>query len=182
MEATPEAHHFKFLGIRFGQTDGGLDGLCTTAVELCLGQFAGRQRGDQLQQLGTVFRRKTADDHFADLFLQGRHELWMGVPEAGDSDPRIEIEIAIPVHVRQGRASAMGHGQTRELGNTLDTGGEKFLLGSKESQRLCAGYSRHTILRVLLLCHTLPLEVMHYTVARSSASIDRGKASYDVRG
>src|SRR5262249_1451837 len=171
MEAAPEAHDFKFLGIRLGQADGGLDGLSTTTVELRLSQFTRRQRSDQLQQLGTVFRRKTADNHFANLFLQGRDELWMRVPKASDGDPGVEIEIVVAINVRQSGTGAMGHGQTRELGNALDAGREKFLLSSKEGERRRARDSRYTIRRVLLLGHTLPLEVMHYIVARSSAII-----------
>src|SRR5437763_4039313 len=136
METAPETDDFKFLGIRLGQADGGLDCLSPAAVELRLGQFAGCQRGDQLQQLGTVFRRKTADDYFTNLFLQRCDELRMRVPETGDSDPGVKIEIAVSINVCQGRPGAMGHGQTSELSNTLNAGRKKFLLGSKDGKRL----------------------------------------------
>ena len=75
MEATPETHHLEFLGVRFRQADGRLNRLRPTAVELRLGEVARGERGNQFKQLRPVFRRKTADDDFANLGFQRRHEL-----------------------------------------------------------------------------------------------------------
>ena len=164
MEAAPETHHLEFLGVRFRQADGRLNRLRPTAVELRLGEVAGGEGGNQFEQLGAVFRRKTADDDFADLGFQRRHQFWMRMPEAGDRDPGVEIDIAIAVDVRQCRAFAVGHGQTRELGNTLDARREELLLGGKEGNRLWARHSGYTSNCVLLLGHTPSFEGHTLTV------------------
>src|SRR5262245_799610 len=154
MEAAPETHHLEFLGVRFRQADGRLNRLRPTAVELRLGEFAGGEGGNQFEELRAVFRRKTADDNLADLGFQRRHQFWMRMPEAGDRDTGIEIDITVAVNVRQRCAFAMGHGHARELGNTLDARREELLFSGKEGHRLWARHSGYTSNCVLLLGHT----------------------------
>src|SRR2546427_4046636 len=107
MKATPESPPLEFLGVRFGQADGRLNRLSSTTIELRLGQFARGERGNQLQQLRPVFRRKTPNHDLADLGFQRRDELGVCVPKTGDGDTSIEINIAVPITVRESRAFAM---------------------------------------------------------------------------
>ena len=158
MEAAPETHHLEFLGGRFRQADGRLNRLRPAAVQLRLGEFTGREGGNQFEELGAVFRRKTADDDFADLGFQRRHQFWMRMPEARDRDTSVEIDIAVAVNVRQGRAFAVGHSHACELGNTLDARREELLLSGKEGHRLWARHSGYTSNCVLLLGHTPSFE------------------------
>src|SRR5262245_4992808 len=180
MEATPETHHLEFLGIRFRQPDGRFNRLRSTAVELCLREFAGGERGNQFEQLGAVFRRKAADDNLADLGFQRRHQFWMRMPDAGDRDTGVEIDIAVAVDICQRRAFAVGYGQARELGDTLDARRKELLLSGKKGHRLWTRHSGYTSNCVLLLGHTPSFEGPRYTVMVPSAIIGRRRVGCNV--
>ena len=133
----PRTGELGLAGRRLGEAHRRFDGLGAAGVELGPVEVAGGQIGDQLDQPGPVLGREAADVDPGQLPAHGPDVLRMRVPEAGDADPREQVEVAVAVGVEQHGALAPLDAEPAEEGHALGAGGEMQRFGGE--LRLGAG-------------------------------------------
>ena len=132
MEAAPESQNLVLPGRRLGEPHGRFDGFGAARVQLGAVQVAGRDGGDQLDQVRAVLGGEAPHVHALELARHLGDVARVRVAEARDADPGEQVYVAVAVHVPEHGALAPVHAQLAEQGDALRPGRQIARLGVED--------------------------------------------------